>query len=75
VPVGQPWIDPLKEVQADVLALHNGLISRQEIARRRGKDYATILEEMIEDPLATTTLAEQTGIDLETLINRGQTET
>ena len=64
VPVGQPWIDPLKEVQADVLALQNGLISRQEIARRHGKDYATILEEMIEDPLATTTIAEQTGIDI-----------
>lgn len=56
VPIGQPWIDPLKEVQADVMALQNGLISRQEICRRHGRDYETVLEELLEDPFFNLSL-------------------
>lgn len=59
VPIGQPWIDPLKEVQADVMALHNGLVSRQEICRRHGRDYETVLEELLEDPFFNLSLINQ----------------
>lgn len=37
---GQGMIDPLKETQADVLAIRNGLMTKEQaIARRHGGDY------------------------------------
>lgn len=39
VPAGIPWIDPLKEVQADVLAVKNRLKSRQQVSKERGQDF------------------------------------
>lgn len=48
-PAGVPWLDPLKEVQADILALQNGLTSRQEVARRMGMEYVELLEERMDD--------------------------
>ena len=39
---GQPWIDPLKEVQADVLAIENGLVTREQVIRMRGGDPRTV---------------------------------
>lgn len=35
---GVPWIDPLKEAQADVLLLEHRLASRAQILRKRGVD-------------------------------------
>lgn len=35
---GMPWIDPMKEVQADILAIENNLIARQQVIRGRGND-------------------------------------
>lgn len=39
---GQPWIDPLKEVQSYVLAIDNGLITREQVIRTLGGDPRTI---------------------------------
>jgi len=49
VPAGLPWIDPLKEIQADAMALANRLTSRQRIAKRRGEDWWEINAECAEE--------------------------
>jgi lambda family phage portal protein len=38
-PQGWPWVDPVKEVQADVLATNNGLSTKSESLAGRGKDF------------------------------------
>ena len=38
VPDGLPWIDPLKEINADILAIQAGLRTRKEIRRERYGD-------------------------------------
>lgn len=43
---GQGMIDPLKETQADVLALKNGLMTKEQaIARRSGSDYRKVAKQ------------------------------
>jgi capsid protein len=39
VPMGLPWIDPLKEVQAEAAAVAAGLASRQQIMAARRLDF------------------------------------
>lgn len=46
VAAGLPWIDPLKEVQADVAGLNAGIRSRTRICRERGEDFFTIADEL-----------------------------
>lgn len=47
VPSGLPWIDPLKEVQAQLAALGAGLTSRQRILRDTGdSDFDAVVAEL-----------------------------
>lgn len=47
VPTGMPWIDPLKEVQAQLQALGAGLTSRQRILRETGDgDFDAVVREL-----------------------------
>lgn len=46
VPLGQPWIDPLKEMQAKLAALSAGLTSRQREALDNGEDWFDIVDEL-----------------------------
>lgn len=46
VGIGQPWIDPYKEVQADVVAIAAGLTSRTRRCRERGEDFFEIADEI-----------------------------
>ena len=46
IPTGLPWVDPLKESQADAMAVATGLSSRQRIAKSRGNDWFTIADEL-----------------------------
>lgn len=39
IPVGIPWIDPQREISADVLAIKAGIRSRQQICKERGYDF------------------------------------
>lgn len=41
---GMPWIDPLKEVQAHVIAINNSLKTREQIIRANGDDPRNIRE-------------------------------
>lgn len=55
---GMPWIDPLKEVQADIKAIESGLKSRAQVIRDRGGDPAVVDEQIAADtfkPNTTTT--------------------
>lgn len=43
---GWPWVDPLKDIQADILALANGLRSPQQVASKWGVDAETVIEQV-----------------------------
>jgi len=51
-PAGIPWIDPLKEVKADIEAVKYGLKSRQQISKERGKDWFDILDQLAQEQAA-----------------------
>lgn len=46
---GLPWIDPLKEVNAQVAALNAGITSRTRICRENGQDFYQIADERREE--------------------------
>ncbi len=46
VPTAAPWIDPLKEVQADAQALSIGVTSRQRLCREQGLDFFEVAQEL-----------------------------
>lgn len=45
---GLPWIDPLKEVNANVIAMNAGLASPQQICKSQGNDYYEIIDQIAE---------------------------
>jgi len=61
-PRGWPWVDPLKDVQSDILAIRAGLWSRTRATAARGVD----LEEVLQELAAEQALADELGLDLET---------
>lgn len=60
MPAGQPWLDKLKEVNGDVLAISQGLDSRQRACRRRGQDFYEIMDELADEQR----YAEEKGVTL-----------
>jgi lambda family phage portal protein len=46
IPVGMPWIDPMKEASADALTIKSGTRSRQRICKARGEDFFEITDEL-----------------------------
>ena len=40
------WVDPLKDIQAAVMAIENGLASPQQIAAQTGRDVADIIDDI-----------------------------
>jgi len=49
VPPRRVQVDPMRETQADILAIRAGLASRQGMVRERGYDPEDLLAEQIED--------------------------
>ena len=49
IPRGVPWIDPLKEVQADQAAVDGGFASRQRVCKTHGEDFFEIIDELAEE--------------------------
>lgn len=39
-----PWIDPKKEIEADVMAIDNSLTTRENVIRKRGGDPRKVPE-------------------------------
>lgn len=48
-PRGFPWVDPMKEMQANVLALQNGLTSHSDILAMTGTDAADLYQQIARD--------------------------
>lgn len=48
------WIDPEKEVNAKVTALHNQLTSRTRLAAENGEDFEEIADELAADEITAT---------------------
>jgi len=49
IPSGLPWIDPLKETEADVRAVKGKFNSRRRILRRMGLDWNEVINEIDEE--------------------------
>ena len=60
IPRSFAWIDPLKEMQSNVIGLQNGTISYSDIAAAYGRDT----EELFEQHQKEIELAKQYGIEL-----------
>lgn len=45
-PRGWAWVDPLKDVQASVLAINNGLDSHIDVLAEQGEEFAHIMENL-----------------------------
>ena len=56
------WVDPLKDTQANILAIENGLKSRRSIVSEAGGDFEKTIEEIAQD----NQLAESKGVALDT---------
>lgn len=61
---GWEWIDPQKEIEADLMAIRGGQKSPQECAQERGRDYYEIVEQIAE----AKKFAESAGVDLECFV-------
>jgi len=59
-PRGWPWVDPLKDVQAAVIAIQAGLTSRQRALAEQGVEFVSVLEDLA----AEADLAAQYGVDV-----------
>lgn len=60
VPRGWQWVDPMKDGQASVLAIDNGLTSRTAVLAETGTDF----EEILEDLAREEQLAKDYGLTL-----------
>jgi lambda family phage portal protein len=57
------WVDPMKDVQANILAINNGLRSRTDVISDQGRDIEDVLMQLAEEQEKIKTL----GIQLESL--------
>lgn len=55
-PQGREWVDPLKEIEADILAVANGMKSRTECIARRGRTRRKVWAELATEKKDGTTL-------------------
>lgn len=56
------WVDPLKDTQANMLMIQNGLKSRSQVVAERGGDYEKILQDKVKEQK----LEQQYGVSFET---------
>lgn len=40
------WVDPYKDIQADIEAMDNGLVSRTKLANNQGEDFEELMEQI-----------------------------
>jgi lambda family phage portal protein len=59
-PRGWDWVDPLKDVNASVAEIDNGLNSRQRVCAEQGVDFEDIAEELCEEQ----TIIKEYGLEL-----------
>jgi capsid protein len=49
IPTGLPWLDPLKEVTADTMAVQSGFKSRQMICKEAGTDFFRVADQIAQE--------------------------
>lgn len=54
------WVDPLKDINASILAIQNGLASPQQVVAAAGRD----VEDILDDIASFTALAKSKGVEL-----------
>jgi len=69
-PRGWDWVDPLKEVNADIKAIDAGLTSRRRVLAKRGLDF----EEIIDELAIEQQYAEQKNVSLSAPLMPGATQ-
>jgi len=63
IPRGWDWVDPLKDVNASIAEIDNGLNSRTRICAEQGQDFEEIAEELVvEQDLIAELGLELTGV-------------
>lgn len=45
-PRGWDWVDPLKEIQAEIIAVENGLTSRTRLCQERGEEFEEVMKQL-----------------------------
>lgn len=60
-PRGWTWVDPMKDVQATVLAINNGLDSRTDALAEQGEEFSHVLSNLKSEAEA----AKKAGVNLE----------
>jgi lambda family phage portal protein len=66
-PRGWAWVDPLKDMEAAILAVDGGLNSRTAIAAEQGRDFEEILAEIDKE----NQLAAEYGVELKSSLTGG----
>jgi len=46
---GVPWVDPLKEIKADIAAINAGLLSRQQVSKRYGREWTDTVKQLAQE--------------------------
>lgn len=59
-PRGWDWVDPLKDANASIAAINNGLTSRGRVIAEKGGDFEEILDELADEEK----LIEESGVTL-----------
>lgn len=65
IPVGIPWIDPMREIGADVMAIKAGIRSRQQICKERGYDFMDTAKQLGDEKI----LLESMGLPVDPAIS------
>ena len=70
IPPGWPWVDPQKEVDADVAAINAGLTTQTESLAARGRDFDETLqqierEQMVKADMEARVAAYRASLDLD----------
>lgn len=66
VPRGWDWVDPLKDVQANVLAIKSGLKTLTEVVGEQGKDFEDVLDQVASEKEMT----EKVGVSFDQEIKK-----
>ncbi len=64
-PVRWPWVDPLKDVQAEIMAIDHGLQTRKDALAKQGKDFEQNIEQLAKEKA----MADKLGIKFGELTN------
>lgn len=67
IPAGIPWIDPLKEVTANAMAVKAGFKSRQMLCKENGDDFYTVVDQIAQENEYLKSKGLSTDIDNVTL--------